>query len=185
MARENKARYVILGLLSHENLSGYDIKKRIEMRISNFYDLSYGQIYPELAKMEAQGLVKKEVETGDKKPDRNVYSITETGIQELRKWISTPVEEEKVHYEILLKLFFGSQVSVEENMRNINTFRSRCAEKLQLLEMYEFELRRILGHSNDHGYYFLTVLFGIQVYRAYINWADEAVQILQRLQSRH
>jgi ABC-type antimicrobial peptide transport system permease subunit len=57
MAKENKARFVILGLLAHEPMSGYDIKKRIEYSISNFYDISYGQIYPELARMEVANLL--------------------------------------------------------------------------------------------------------------------------------
>ena len=178
MARENKARYVILGLLAHESLSGYDIKKRIEKRISNFYDISYGQIYPELARMEEHGLVAKKVEFGEKRPDRKVFSITEKGRDELRQWVSKPVEEEKVHYEILLKLFFGSQISVKDNLLNINKFRSRCSGKLLLLQMYEKELRSILGENVDHGYYLVTVLFGVQVYKAYLNWAEEAVEIL-------
>lgn len=180
MARENKARYVILGLLAHEPLAGYDIKKRIEQRISSFYDISYGQIYPELARMEEQGLVAKKVESGEKKPDRKVFSITQKGRDELRQWVSKPVEEEKVHYEILLKLFFGSQIPVHDNLHNINTFSSRCTEKLHLLQMYERELRSILGESLDHSYYLVTVLFGIQVYKAYLNWAEEAVEILKK-----
>lgn len=52
-----KTRYVILGLLNEEPLSGYDIKKIIDIRMSFFWQESYGQIYPELSKLREEGLI--------------------------------------------------------------------------------------------------------------------------------
>ena len=52
MARERKIDMVIMGLLSHENLTGYDIKKRIEGAISLFWNGRFGNIYPALNDME-------------------------------------------------------------------------------------------------------------------------------------
>ena len=48
MAKERKIDMVILGLLSHEDLTGYDIKKRIDGAISFFWKGSFGNIYPAL-----------------------------------------------------------------------------------------------------------------------------------------
>lgn len=179
MARENKSRYVILGFLAHQPLSGYDIKKQMEMSISNFYDLSYGQIYPELAKLEKEGLVTGTVETSETRPDRKLYTITAEGRRILKEWLSAAVEEEKVRYDILLKLYFGSQISVEENIRNIQTFKERSIEKIKLFRLFEQNLRAVMGESQDHMYYLQTVLFGIQVYQAYVSWAEQAVIDLQ------
>lgn len=175
MARENKSKFAILGFLAHEPLSGYDIKKRIESGVNNFYDISYGQIYPELSKMELGGLVTKEVETNEKGPARKIYTITSAGRSALKEWVATGVEEEKVQYDILLKLFFGSQVSIEENIRNIKGFRDRNLKKLKMLEAFEQNLRGVLGESKDHIFYLQTVLFGIGVCHAYINWANQAI----------
>jgi DNA-binding PadR family transcriptional regulator len=181
MARENKIRYVILGLLSHEPLTGYDIKKRIEGSISYFYDASFGQIYPELASMEEQMLISKKIEMYEKKPLRKIYSITESGLSELQKWLTLPIEEEKVRYDILLKIFFGRCISAEENVRNIREFRLRNAEKLTALDHFEENLRTVLGENVDHIYYYLTVRFGQQVMQAHIKWADEAVAFLENM----
>lgn len=178
MARENKARYVILGFLSHEPLSGYDIKKRIEGGVGNFYDLSYGQIYPELSRLEEQGLVTKEIQVNEGKPSRKLYSITALGREELKKWVGTAVEEEKVQYDILLKLFFGSLIGAEENIQNIKAFRKKSIAKLSLMEAYEKNLRSVLSESPDHLYYLLTVNFGQHIYKAYVDWADQAVKEL-------
>ena len=46
--KDNNATYVLLGLLSHNPMTGYDIKKSVATRMSYFWDLSYGQIYPTL-----------------------------------------------------------------------------------------------------------------------------------------
>ena len=181
MARENKIRYVILGLLSHEPLTGYDIKKRIEGCINYFYDASFGQIYPELARMEEQALISKKIEMNEKKPPRKIYAITELGISELQKWLIIPVEEEKVRYDILLKLFFGSQISAEENIRSIREFRWRNAEKLTTLDHFEKELRTVLGEGVDHIYYYLTVRLGQRVMQAHIEWADEAIAFVENM----
>jgi DNA-binding PadR family transcriptional regulator len=185
MARENKIRYVILGLLSHDPLTGYDIKKRIEGSISYFYDASFGQIYPELASMEEQALISKKIEMNEKKPSRKIYSITESGVSELQKWLTLPIEEEKVRYDILLKIFFGSRISVEENVRNIGEFRLRNAEKLLTLDHFEKNLRTVLGENVDHIYYYLTVRFGQQVMRAHVEWADEAIAFLENMMREH
>ncbi len=54
-----KTRFVILGLLNEEPLSGYDMKKIIDIRMSFFWQESYGQIYPELAKLREEGLIEQ------------------------------------------------------------------------------------------------------------------------------
>ena len=59
MAKDRKIDLVILGLLSHEDLTGYDIKKQIDSGISFFWKGSFGSIYPALSEMEKSGFVKK------------------------------------------------------------------------------------------------------------------------------
>jgi hypothetical protein len=59
MAKDNTTKYILLGLLSHEPMSGYDMKKRIDTTISKFWSVGYGQIYPTLNDLEEEGLIKK------------------------------------------------------------------------------------------------------------------------------
>ncbi|MGE5552515.1 MAG: PadR family transcriptional regulator [Betaproteobacteria bacterium] len=179
---ENKTAYAILGLLHHEPLSGYDIRKRIEGSLGYFWDAGFGQIYPTLKKLASEGLVTSRTEKGGVRPDRKVYAITEEGRQELRKWLEQPSAREYVRYEILLKLFFGSLVEPERNLATIREFRQRYAGSLKTLEEYARQLRRVLPESPDHLYHLLTVLFGLRVYRAYLDWADEASELLHRLE---
>ena len=57
MARINKTQYAILGFLSFEPMSGYDIQKLAKESIGYFWQEGYGQIYPVLKKLLAHGLV--------------------------------------------------------------------------------------------------------------------------------
>lgn len=86
--KDRKSKYAILGMLSIEPMSGYDIKKEIQESISYFWTESYGQIYPVLKSLVAEKLVTKTVQKGVGKPDRHVYSLTERGRKELQTWLA-------------------------------------------------------------------------------------------------
>lgn len=178
MAKENKTIYAILGLLNHKAMTGYDIKKRIDLTLRYFWDAGFGQIYPGLKTLERNGWVECTGMAGEAGPDRNVYSITEQGREELKRWLSLPVEKEQVKYEILLKLFFGNMVPVEDNIRIIEEFKRRNSGVLNLFELFEADLLKVMSASGDHRYFYLTVLFGEKVTKAYLEWADEAIRIL-------
>ncbi|MCL4516895.1 MAG: PadR family transcriptional regulator [Firmicutes bacterium] len=183
MAIDNRTVYIILGLLNHEPMSGYDMKKRIEVSISQFWDVGFGQLYPTLKKLEADGMIVRAGEHHPGRPDRYVYSITDRGRQLLRRWLEEPASKEYVRYEILLKLFFGGLVGREANIAAIEAFRARYSGAADLLAAYGEELRLALGDSPDHLYYLLTVIFGEKVYKAYLEWAEEALKLLQSHQS--
>ncbi len=176
----NMAKYIVLGLLSHEKMSGYDIKKRAENSIGRFWNLSFGQIYPALAALEGDGLVEKAVQEPGKGPERHVYSITQEGRASLEEWLIRPGEKEYTRYGILLKLFFGAQLPKEVNTKRIREFKTRQEENLITMASFKEELAAVMGEEPDHLYYYLTVLFGERVYRAYIEWAEEALSLLRR-----
>ena len=54
-----KTDHILLGLLRHEPMTGYDMKKRIDNPIGLFWQAGYGSIYPALTRLEEQGYVSK------------------------------------------------------------------------------------------------------------------------------
>lgn len=182
MGKENKTVYVILGLLNHEDLSGYDIKKRIDHSLSYFWGTGFGQIYPTLTQMELKEWVTKTEASVDGMRKRNLYSITELGKQQLLQWLSEPAEREVVKYEILLKLFFGSEVGAGKNIENLNSFKQNYLEQIPVLTHFESELKGVMAQSPDHLYYLLTVMFGKKIYEAYVEWASEAIKLIEQTQ---
>lgn len=84
-------RYALLSLLAREPLSGYDIKQHMNNRLGPFWKVGSNQVYPELAKMEKEGLVKLQgVEQHAYRPARKVYEITEAGREALIQWTIEP-----------------------------------------------------------------------------------------------
>lgn len=183
MPKENTTEYIILGLLSHENLSGYDIKNRIDKQISYFWNVGYGQIYPTLQSLEkGEYIIQKEAEYS-KGPEKHVYSITEKGRDKLKEWLFVPGEKEYTKYEILLKLFFGSTLSSEDNQKRIEAFRCRQKQNLELMKLFKGNLEEVLEEREDHFYFYLTVLFGEYIYKAYTDWAEEAERLIRERES--
>ncbi len=181
--QDTLTNYVILGMLNHQPMTGYDIKKRIKQTVGHFWNAGFGQIYPALKRLKSQGQVAMEVVRGDKSPDRKVYSITEAGQVALLVWLRKPAGREYARYEILLKLFFGSGLGPEGNLATIQAFRDRSQKVYATMLAFEKDLRGLLADSPDHLYYLLTVLFGKKVYAAYLEWADEAADLLKNAKS--
>ena len=177
MARERKIDMVILGLLSHEDLTGYDIKKRIDGAISFFWKGSFGNIYPALRDMENQGLIKRS-DTSVGGRERITYHITKTGKQTLKNWLSDEQVGNELRYETLLKLFFGGAEKKEVTIRNIEVFEEQIRQELKLLKAYGEVLKQRLD-VEDHLYYYLTVSFGIDTYEAYLRWCTKAKKMLK------
>ena len=78
---------VILGMLKLGARTGYDIKRITEVSTRFFWSASYGQIYPELRKLERSGLVE-----GEHDPrgavSRRVYRLTAVGETALHEWLT-------------------------------------------------------------------------------------------------
>ncbi|WP_395805406.1 PadR family transcriptional regulator [Archangium minus] len=55
MARENTCQFAILGMLCREPMSGYGLRQAIEQTVGHFWQESYGNLYPTLERMEAEG----------------------------------------------------------------------------------------------------------------------------------
>ena len=108
MAIEKKSDCVILGLLSHEDLTGYEIKKRMDTALKYFWGASYGSIYPALGDLVKRGLASKR-DGAENNRNKIIYSITEDGRNYLKGWLANPVEKDELRYETLLKLFFGHE----------------------------------------------------------------------------
>ena len=131
MPRENKTKYAVLGLLAYAPMSGYDVKRIYAQSLGNFWSESYGHIYPILKRLEDEGLATRSVEHQDGKPDRNVYTITELGREELHRWLAQPLDPHKERVELLLKLFHGWEVGPAVMIEHVKRTRAEHEALLQ------------------------------------------------------
>ena len=179
MAKERKIDMVILGLLSHDNMTGYDIKKQIDNSISFFWKGSFGNIYPALAILEDGGMIEKipEKEKNSGR-ERIYYGITDAGRKSLEEWLKESKTVNDLKYEMLLKVFFGGNVKNELSIATIEEFERDIAVDLSIIKTYKNNLENALD-ERDHLFFYLTVSFGVEVYEAYLRWCARAKQILK------
>jgi len=180
MARQNKTRFALLGLLALQPMSGYDVKQVSETCLSNFWNESYGQIYPSLNALLTEGAVVKSVDTVDGKPDRFIYTTTECGIEEVKEWLAKPDEPFKVRHETLLKVFFGDIAGSELTADRLKTYRVKLQQQLDEYHAIEQRLSQCSTRSKpDYGRY--TLRSGILTTTSLIEWCDETLTDLEKL----
>ncbi len=178
-ASEKRIDCVILGLLSHEELTGYEIKKRMDTALKYFWGASYGSIYPALSDLVGRGLASKRA-AAESKRKRLIYTITKEGREYLRQWLKLPAKKDEFRSETLLKLFFGNEQGAEQALAHVEAFEEKIKKELP----YLLKSRQVLKGCRDddaaHKYYLLTAEFGIKVYGAYLEWCEEAKSALVR-----
>lgn len=102
-----------LGVLTHGEASGYDIKKYFEETFSHFYLAGYGSIYPALAELLAEGAVTVRAVPQAGRPDRKVYQLTDAGRQRFLATLAATPPSHKVRSEFLVLMHFAALLPPE------------------------------------------------------------------------
>ncbi|MBC3796580.1 PadR family transcriptional regulator [Acetobacterium tundrae] len=184
MAKKNKTKYALLGVLNTMSGSGYDIKKFCDSSIRYFWNENYGHIYPVLQKMEEEELVTKHVEQTDGRPSKNVYSITAKGRAELDNWLLMPVEPEHGRSELLLKIFWSKNVPVEVLIEKFMQIKEVSEEMLVQYAQIENDLK---AHKDEIDkmnlvLWISTVNYGKHDSEAKIKWCEETIKSLEEIE---
>ena len=171
----------LLGLLTIEPMSGYDLGQMVRASIGHIWSESYGQIYPSLKRLAGDGLVSRKTEKHKGRPDRHIYSITKKGREQLTSWLEVPPQAEIPRNEMLLKLFFGAQVPAEILIRNVE----RMAEEHRaLLEKFKrVERDEIDQHPEypDAPFWKMAARYGQIEMQAHLRWAEETLKELRKM----
>ena len=130
-------------MLAARPRSGYEIKQLVDSSARFFWAASYGQIYPELKRLEKAGLI-----TGDDSSQgarqRTTFTLTRKGRRAARDWIGAPPEVLETRDEALLMLFFAGSI---EPQRSAEIARERAATS----RVKAAELRAIADHIDATG----------------------------------
>lgn len=175
MARENKSRYVLLGFLLKQPQSGYDLKKAVEAGPGHFWHEGFGQIYPMLKRMAAEGLVTSKREAQQSRPDRIEYTITEAGRKAFADWADKPFDPCSIRDELLLKLFFGRHVPAETSRRHVRQGLAHHQATLRVLDDIEAMIKEKAWEHPDRPYWIITLSFGQSHNRSAMEWCRKTL----------
>lgn len=156
---------VILGMIALGKRTGYEIKAFVDTTTRYFWAASYGQIYPELKRLEARGLVRGRPEPSGGRA-RTVHELTDEGAAALQRWLES---DDELLYELrdegMLKLFFSGGVAARQ-IEIVRAMRTRNERKLA-------QLRSIvpLASRGPTGPY-LTLQMGIGFTEWAVDWCE-------------
>jgi PadR family transcriptional regulator, regulatory protein AphA len=158
---------VILGMITLDRRTGYDIKQFVDKTTRHFWAASYGQIYPELKRLEDRGLIRGNPDPSGGRA-RTVYELTDAGHAALLRWLeSDEAAMSELRDEGMLKLFFSDALP-ERRVENIRAMRRVAERKLELLQGLEAHAgQEPTGPA-------LTLQLGLASTRCVIDWCDTA-----------
>ncbi|GAA1608237.1 PadR family transcriptional regulator [Actinoplanes couchii] len=178
-------RNALLAALVDRESSGYDLAKQFRSSVANFWTCTPQQLYRELEKMEAEGLLSARVVKQDKRPDKRIFSVTAEGRAALHAFTRRSPKPTTVRDELLIQvesLAHGDVASIRESIR------TQLAASRVRLDGYQKRLADILGSRTDAEFLatgtrigpYLTLHRGISFERENIAWAELALDVLTR-----
>jgi PadR family transcriptional regulator, regulatory protein AphA len=167
--------HAILGLLSREPTSGYELGSLAERTIAHFWPITRAHIYAELGRLENAGLVTATEVSQRGRPDKRVYAITDAGERALDDWLaSADLGHERRRNPLLLKVFFGDRMAPERLAELLAAERSRCeanrARYAAIAAALEHDPHAVLRRA--------TVLYGVRCAESQLAWIDEVEPLI-------
>jgi DNA-binding PadR family transcriptional regulator len=182
MARPQQTDVAVLGALSIEPMSGYALREAVTSVLGHFWHESYGQIYPALKRLEADGLIERQTGT---RGNSSVFSLTTAGADRLDQLLAEPMTVDRPRNPLMLRLFFGRRLGPDVCQELINEARQQATAQLAMFEAIRAEMATEPQYAADRPYWLLTVSAGEHTARATLAWADNCEATLATLSRLH
>lgn len=171
--------HAIMTALLEDEMSGYELAKAFDVSLGLFWHASHQQIYQELRKLSDKGWLHKQTVPQTGKPDKIVYGLTSEGHRALQEWVFGDSRVQEAKDDLWVKLY---NLSTDNVSRLRGELIERRDQMMQRLYLYEKIRRR---HYHDphalpvrrKGVY-LALIGGIRQGEQFLQWCDEALELL-------
>lgn len=162
----NPTAAALLGLLEDcGELTGADLVRVAELRISDYWNLTRSQVYRELSSLNAAGYVAAG-ETGPR--DAQPYLLTDEGREAWRAWLAEEEPRDSVRIGLLLMVAFGRHLPDGRLRELLDAYEKRHRARL---ESYE-ALDNALVEQGVDAYVRATLSFGMHYERGVLTWLE-------------
>jgi PadR family transcriptional regulator AphA len=172
-AKQTAVTPVVLGLLALGPRSGYDIKAVVDRSTRFFWAASYGQIYPELRRLEREGLIEGE-DAPNGARGRRVYTLTASGRNALEDWLLGRSVTIELRDESLLRLFFADALPREQALGLLEGRKRGHEEYLEVLRAIDAR------PGTDPTFVDLVLRWGIDFNEWGARWCENQLKRLRR-----
>jgi DNA-binding PadR family transcriptional regulator len=165
------AKTLCLGVLMLGHASGYEIKKEFESGpFAHFHAAGFGSIYPALNTLKAEGLVTCTEMEQDGRPDKKVYSITESGREAFRRALHKEPAPDSFRSEAIFMMFFGHLLDRDHLRRVYDHYFARYRARVERMAQQDMT-------GCPAGRRFVNGL-GLAVYRASLGYMEQNRDLL-------
>lgn len=177
-------RHAVLAALLEGEASGYQLSKRFDVTVANFWSATPQQLYRELERLEADGLVRARLVEQRRRPNKRVFTATEAGRDALREFTEQPAKPSALRSDLAVKL-------QALDAGNSEAVRGAVAERLEQarakLVLYERLRDDLMGERSEEEFLrgnervgpYLTLMGGLMYQRAEIEWCRRVLDALE------
>ncbi|MEP9394725.1 PadR family transcriptional regulator [Gordonia sp. VNQ95] len=176
-------RHAILAELINGEASGYQLAKTFDVAVASFWFATPQQLYAELPRLEAAGLISGREVIQHPRPNKRVYAITDDGREVLRRFVEGASKPTFMRDELLVRV---RACDIGDTPALIDDLRGRAESALAKARLIEGLLRKVRGDVSEDRFLaespsvgpYLTGLRGIAFERENAAWCRRAADVL-------
>ncbi|MFC5889493.1 PadR family transcriptional regulator [Kitasatospora sp. CM 4170] len=179
-------RNALMAALLDGEASGYDLAKGFDASVANFWMATPQQLYRELERMEAEGLIAARVVEQERRPNKRLFSLTDAGLAAVHAYTAElPSRPSTIRDELMVKV-----QSVDAG--DAAAVRAAVAERMEWarakLARYERLRARLLDGRTEEQHLaeaerigpYLTLQRGMAFEQENIRWGETALRVLDQ-----
>jgi DNA-binding PadR family transcriptional regulator len=178
-------RHAVMAALLEDEASGYDLAKAFDASVANFWMATPQQLYRELERMQADGLVRARVVEQERRPNKRLFSLTEAGRRELRDFTAVPPRPGVLREDLMVQVQAMDAGDTEAVRAAIE---ERVTRARATIERWERGRARLLAGRSEEEYLatadrvgpYLTLMRGLAFERENQRWGEWALAALER-----
>jgi DNA-binding PadR family transcriptional regulator len=176
--------HAVLAALYDRPASGYELSKRFDVSVANFWHALPQQLYAELGRLEKAGLVSAREVVQDRRPNKRVFSLTAAGRRELGDFVAAAARPSAIKDELLVKVQAADAGDV---LKLAAQLEGRAAQARAKVELYDGLAERLRGERDEDAYLaeakrvgpYLTLARGRTYERENAAWCEWAAGVLR------
>ncbi|MCW3046930.1 MAG: putative transcriptional regulator [Solirubrobacterales bacterium] len=176
-------RHAVLTALLEGEASGYQLSKRFDVSVADFWSATPPQVYRELERREDEGLLRARLIEQRRRPNKRVFTITAAGRQELHEFTAQPTRPAALRDDLLVKV---QAVDVGDSDAVSEAVATRLEHAHRKLALYQRLHENLLDGRTEDDYArdaerigpYLTLMGGRRYEQLEIDWCEAVLDVL-------
>ncbi len=174
--------HVLLTSLLEQPATGFELARRFDKAIGQFWQATHQQIYRELARMEAAGWIAAAPRVGSGRSRKRSYGVLPAGREELLRWAGEEAPLQALRDELMVRLraeAIAGPLGLEREIARHMALHRDKLRAYRAIEAEDFAPGRVL--SRKARVMHLILKAGIRYEESWIAWSAEALAELAAL----